>query len=77
MRTLNVVTFQARAVIEGQFLARRAYGEDIGLSLSGGGRVIATGGASSNKAVLQVLADVFNRPVYVQVIISVISLIFA
>ncbi|KAG8240102.1 hypothetical protein J437_LFUL019686, partial [Ladona fulva] len=29
-------------------------------------RVLATGGASSNKAILQVLADVFNAPVYVQ-----------
>lgn len=54
-------------MIEGQFLARRAYGEDVGLDLKGG-RVIATGGASSNKNVLQVLADVFNKPVYVQVV---------
>ena len=29
-----------------------------------GSRVLATGGASSNKTILQVLADVFNAPVY-------------
>jgi Sugar (pentulose and hexulose) kinases len=27
-------------------------------------RIIATGGASNNPAILQVLADVFNAPVY-------------
>lgn len=30
-------------------------------------RIIATGGASANKAILQVLSDVFNSPVYVSV----------
>ena len=29
-------------------------------------RILATGGASKNAAILQVLADVFNAPVYVQ-----------
>ena len=29
-----------------------------------GSRVLATGGASSNSKILQVLADVFNAPVY-------------
>ena len=28
-------------------------------------RVLATGGASKNQAILQVLADVFNAPVYI------------
>lgn len=32
-----------------------------------GTKILATGGASQNKAVLQVLSDVFNSPVYVQV----------
>lgn len=31
------------------------------------GRIIATGGASKNKVMLQVLSDVFNTPVYVLV----------
>jgi len=29
-------------------------------------RILATGGASANKAILQVVADVFNAPVYIQ-----------
>jgi xylulokinase len=29
---------------------------------------LATGGASANKAILQVLSDVFNAPVYLQVL---------
>ena len=54
---------EARAVLEGQFLSMRAHGESIGIS--GAKRLIATGGASGNKAILQVLADVFGAPVYV------------
>lgn len=30
-------------------------------------KILATGGASLNKSILQVMADVFNVPVYVQV----------
>lgn len=29
-------------------------------------RILATGGASANKAILQVVSDVFNAPVYIQ-----------
>lgn len=54
---------EARAVIEGQFISMRIHGESVGLT--GAKRLIATGGASANKAVLQVLADVFGAPVYV------------
>lgn len=54
---------EARAVIEGQFLSMRIHGESVGLT--GAKRLIATGGASANKAVLQVLSDVFGAPVYV------------
>lgn len=32
-----------------------------------GARVLATGGASGNKSLLQVLSDVFNAPVYTMV----------
>lgn len=32
-----------------------------------GTKILATGGASKNKAILQVLSDVFNSPVYIQV----------
>jgi hypothetical protein len=34
------------------------------LTLGENARIVATGGASSNLAILQVLADVFNSPVY-------------
>ena len=53
---------EARAVVEGQFLSMRAHGESIGIVNPK--RLIATGGASSNLAVLQILADVFGAPVY-------------
>ncbi len=32
-----------------------------------GCRILATGGASNNKAILQVMSDVFNADVYIQV----------
>lgn len=56
---------EVRAIIEGQFLARRAYAQQMGLRFGPQSKVMATGGASSNPAILQVLADVFNVPVYV------------
>lgn len=58
---------EVRALIEGQFIRKRAYAEDFGFKVGQGSKVLATGGASKNKAILQVLADVFNSPVYVQV----------
>lgn len=61
------VEVEVRALIEGQFVARRAHAEDFGFVIGPKTRIIATGGASSNKAILQVLADVFNSPVYVSV----------
>ncbi|XP_074641993.1 xylulose kinase-like [Tubulanus polymorphus] len=57
---------EVRAVIEGQFLAKRIHAENKGFDIDPRNRIIATGGASSNTAVLQVLADVFNMPVFVQ-----------
>jgi xylulokinase len=53
----------ARAVVEGQFLSMRVHGESVGLTKPK--RVIATGGASSNPAIVQVIADVFGCPVFV------------
>ncbi|KAH3730833.1 hypothetical protein DPMN_056831 [Dreissena polymorpha] len=41
------------------------YAKACGLTISPQSRVIATGGASANKAILQVIADVFNAAVYV------------
>ena len=57
---------EIRAAIEGQFLAKRVHAENIGITVnSQNGRILATGGASASKAILQVLSDVFNLPVFV------------
>ncbi|XP_072235025.1 xylulose kinase [Leuresthes tenuis] len=55
---------EVRALVEGQFLSRRLHAERLGYSIISGSRVLATGGASSNKEILQVLSDVFGVPVY-------------
>jgi len=54
---------EVRAVLETQFLSMRVHGESIGLTNPK--RVIATGGASNNTHVLQVLSDVMGAPVFV------------
>lgn len=54
---------ECRAVVEGQFMSLRVHGESVGLTNPR--KVIATGGASGNPAITQVLADVFGAPVYV------------
>ncbi|PSN58396.1 Xylulose kinase [Blattella germanica] len=60
----NGKEIEVRAVIEGQFVAKRAHAEDLGFSTSKDTRIIATGGASNNLSILQVLSDVFNAPIY-------------
>ncbi|XP_076146623.1 xylulose kinase isoform X1 [Alosa pseudoharengus] len=55
---------EIRALVEGQFLAKRVHAEKLGYKIIPGTRVLATGGASSNVDILQVLSDVFNAPVY-------------
>ncbi|XP_066540187.1 xylulose kinase isoform X2 [Hoplias malabaricus] len=64
----KVTTFtqevEIRALVEGQFLAKRVHAQKLGYKIIPGTRVLATGGASSNKDILQVLSDVFNAPVY-------------
>ncbi|XP_058802917.1 xylulose kinase isoform X10 [Phymastichus coffea] len=59
------VEVEVRALVEGQFVARRAHAEDFGFVVGPGCRIVATGGASGNRAMLQVLADVFDSPVHV------------
>lgn len=59
---------EVRALIEGQFIARRVHAEDFGFIMGPETRIMATGGASANKLILQVMSDVFNSPVYVLVI---------
>ncbi|XP_023239950.1 xylulose kinase-like [Centruroides sculpturatus] len=57
---------EVRALIEGQFLSKRIHAEKLGYTTGKSSRVLVTGGASANKSIIQVLADVFNTPVYVQ-----------
>lgn len=57
---------EIRALIEGQMLNRRAFAMDMGFNFSENSKIIATGGSSSNKSILQVMADVFNSTVYIK-----------
>ncbi|KAK6181066.1 hypothetical protein SNE40_009002 [Patella caerulea] len=65
---------EIRAVIESQLMARRIYSEMLGFNIGENCRVIATGGASNNKALLQVVADIFNSSVYVKDVANSASL---
>ncbi|XP_038287838.1 xylulose kinase isoform X1 [Canis lupus baileyi] len=56
---------EVRALIEGQFMAKRIHAEGLGYRVMPKTKILATGGASHNKDILQVLADVFGAPVYV------------
>lgn len=58
---------EIRALIEGQMLHHRAIAESMGFLFGNEAKILATGGASVNKSILQVIADVFNAPVYQQV----------
>ncbi|XP_039093148.1 xylulose kinase isoform X2 [Hyaena hyaena] len=56
---------EVRALIEGQFMAKRIHAEGLGYRVMPKTKILATGGASHNREILQVLADVFGAPVYV------------
>lgn len=58
---------EIRALVEGQMLHHRAVAESMGFLFGDDAKIIATGGASVNTSILQVIADVFNAPVYLQV----------
>ncbi|KAL3671550.1 hypothetical protein V7S43_003467 [Phytophthora oleae] len=53
---------EVRAIVESQFLSLRLHAERLGVIKPQ--RLIVVGGASANKCMLQVLANVFNAPVY-------------
>ncbi|XP_067616269.1 xylulose kinase isoform X2 [Eurosta solidaginis] len=57
---------EVRALIEGQMIHKRAVAEDMGFHFGRNTKIIATGGASVNKSILQVISDVFNATVFVQ-----------
>lgn len=48
-------------------LHKRAVAANMGFHFGIDTKIIATGGASVNKSILQVVSDVFNAPVFVQV----------
>ncbi|XP_069929144.1 xylulose kinase isoform X7 [Oryctolagus cuniculus] len=56
---------EIRALVEGQFMAKRIHAEGLGYRIMPKTKILATGGASHNRDLLQVLADVFGAPVYV------------
>ena len=45
---------EARALVEGQFLAKFVHAQRLGYRISRSSRVLATGGASKNRRILQV-----------------------
>ena len=47
-----------RALVEGQLIAKRLHAETIGFKLTPDTRILVTGGASVNLAILQVFSDV-------------------
>jgi xylulokinase len=53
---------EARAVVEGQFLSMRVHGGNIGIRPV---QILATGGASANRALIRVMANVFGVPVFI------------
>ncbi|XP_069585871.1 xylulose kinase isoform X1 [Ranitomeya imitator] len=55
---------EIRALIEGQFMAKRIYAERLGYKILPQTKILATGGASCNQDILQVLSDIFNAPVH-------------
>ena len=55
---------EVRACLESQFLRLLHHSQALGLQMAPIRRLLVTGGASENKAILQVAADVFRVPVY-------------
>ncbi len=67
---------EVRALVEGQMMAKRAHADKLGMSAAlaatsdsssssaSDRRILVCGGASVNRAILQVVADVFNAPVF-------------
>jgi xylulokinase len=67
----NIIQFptqqiEIRALVEGQMLNRKAFAVDMGYNFGENTKILATGGSSSNKSILQVMSDVFNCPVHVK-----------
>ncbi|CAF1369559.1 unnamed protein product [Didymodactylos carnosus] len=55
---------KARALLEGQCLAKRLYLQRANIDLANVKRIVITGGGSVNIDLLQILADTFGKPVH-------------
>uniref|UniRef100_A0A6G1SJS0 Xylulose kinase n=1 Tax=Aceria tosichella TaxID=561515 RepID=A0A6G1SJS0_9ACAR len=55
---------EVRACLEGQFMRLYHHSRELGLNMANIRRILVTGGASQNQAILQVIADLFKSPVY-------------
>merc|ERR1719510_536462 len=53
-------------MVEGQFMAKRLHVEKMGFKMDSSSRILVTGGGSVNTSILQIIADVFNAPVFTQ-----------
>ncbi|KAI6655475.1 Xylulose kinase isoform X1 [Oopsacas minuta] len=56
---------QVRAILEGQIIAKLLHSSSLGYTTGPSSRVLATGGASNNPHILQLIADIFNCSVYI------------
>lgn len=70
---------EVRAIIEGQFMAKWIHACNLGYHLSESSRILATGGASQNMAILQVIVDlciiiIIIVMVYTQIIADVFNM---
>jgi len=66
LQCFDDAAIEVRALIEGQCLARRVHAQRLGLHLESTTKIVVTGGASNNRALLQVLSDVFNAETLIQ-----------
>lgn len=55
---------EIRACLESQFMRLYYHVQELGCNLGQLKRVLVTGGASSNRDILQVIADIFRLPIY-------------
>lgn len=55
---------EVRALIEGQVMRLCYHTKLMGLDIDNLNKILITGGASENKQILQVISDVFKKPVY-------------
>lgn len=56
------IEYNVRGIIESQFLSMLLHSKEIGINTTD--RILATGGASKNKSILQIMSDVFGVPVF-------------